>query len=74
MQNKIKDLKYRINKNHSKLIAKYGDNCELAVPILNMIDILIKIDASDQVITTYLNDIESSLVIIEEKLCSIENN
>ena len=73
MQNKIKNLKYRINKNHSKLIEKYGEKCELAVPIINMIDILLKVDASDETINTYLNDIDSSLIIIEEKIKSVEN-
>ena len=73
MQNEIKLLKYRIETNYSKLIDKYGDKCELAIPVINMIDILIKIDASNESVQEYLCSIESSLLIIEEKLQSVEN-
>lgn len=73
MQNKIKDFKQRIENNHPKLIEKYGDKCELAYPIIEMIDILIETKASNRTIITYLRSIESSLVIIEEKLDSLEN-
>jgi len=74
MQNEIKLLKYRIETNYSKLIDKYGDKCELAIPVINMIDILIKIDASNESVQEYLCSIESSLLIIEEKLQSVENS
>ncbi len=73
MQNQIKTLRHRIDKNYSNLIEKYGDKCELAIPIIEMIDILIEMEAPNEVVSTYLNSIESSLVIIEEKLQSVEN-
>ena len=73
MQNKIRNLKQRIDKNYSKLIMKYGDSCQLAIPIIEMIDILIEMKASDETITIYLKNIESSLIIIEEKLHNVEN-
>lgn len=73
MQNKIKLIKNRIDQNHPELIQKYGTKCELVTPIIEMIDILIKINASDKTVTNYLNSIESSLIIIEEKIRSLEN-
>ena len=73
MQHKIKTLKYRIDKNYSKLISIYGDKCELAMPIINMIDILIQTNASDAIIIKYLEGIEGSLLIIEEKLQHVES-
>jgi hypothetical protein len=73
MQNKIKYLKQRIDKNYSNLILKYGDKCELAGPIVTTINLLINSNASDETISRYLHDIESSLVIIEEKIQSVEN-
>jgi len=74
MQYKIRILKDRIEKNHSKLISVYGDKCELAMPVLKMIDILIKIDAADDIIKNYLDEIDDSLLIIEEKLQYVEND
>jgi len=73
MQNQIKTLRYRIDKNYPNLIEKYGDKCELAIPIIQMIDILIEMEAPNEVVSTYLKSIESSLIIIEEKLQSVEN-
>ena len=73
MQNKIKTLKHRIDKNYPKLIEKYGDNCELVIPVIKMIDILIDMNASNETIATYLNSIESALIIIEKKLQCVEN-
>jgi len=73
MQNQIKTLRQRIDKNYPNLIEKYGEKCELAIPIIQMIDILIEMNASNEVVSTYLKSIESSLIIIEEKLQSVEN-
>jgi len=69
----LKTPRHRIDKNYSKLIDKYGDNCELAIPIINAINILIDTNASNEVIPTCFNNIESQLIIIKKKLQSVKN-
>ena len=68
MQNKIKNLKQIIEENKEELHAKYKGNCQLLEPILNMLDLLILYNAKDERIEEYLNNMNSSIKIIQEKI------
>ncbi len=72
MINKIKNLKLRIEISYKKLDKEYGDNCQLALPTLEIINILLTAHASDDKIKKYLKSIDSAIVIIEEKLATVE--
>ena len=72
MKNKIKNLKQRIEDNHQELHDTYGDSCQLVNPTLDMIDLLLSVDAPDDKIKLYLQNVNSSIQIIEEKLERIE--
>jgi len=72
MKNKIKDLKQRIEDNYQELHDTYGDSCQLVNPTLDMIDLLLSVDAPDDKIKLYLQNVNSSIQIIEEKLERIE--
>ncbi len=68
MQNKIKDLKQKIEENRKALHEKYKDNCQLLEPTLNLLNLLISYDAPDNTIKRYLKSMNSSIQIIEEKI------
>jgi hypothetical protein len=68
MQNKIRKLKQKLEENQKALYQKYGENCQLLEPTLNMLNLLITYNATDKTIEGYLNSMESSLRIIEEKI------
>lgn len=72
MQNKIKNIKQRIEDNYQELYYEYGEDCQLANPILEMIDLLLSVNAPDDKIKLYLRNINSSIIIIEEKLQRVE--
>ena len=72
MKNKIINLKQRIEDNHKALYDEYGDNCQLIKPTLEMIDLLLSVNASDEIIKEYLDKISNTIKIIEEKLERVE--
>lgn len=72
MQNKIKNLKQRIEDNHKELYYEYGDSCQLLKPTLEMIDLLLSVNAPNDKIKSYLEGVGSSITIIEEKLQRVE--
>jgi len=72
IKDKIKNLKQRIEDNYEKLQKNYGNNCQMALPILEIIDTLLEANATDDRIKYYLDSLESAIVIIEEKLAKVE--
>jgi len=72
MKNKIIKLKQRIEDNYQELYTEYGDNCQLIKPTLEMIDLLLSVNASEEIIKDYLQKVSSAINIIEEKLESVE--
>ncbi|MGB6328395.1 MAG: hypothetical protein WBF48_05675 [Halarcobacter sp.] len=74
MQQTIINLKQRIEDNYQELHDEYGDSCQLVNPTLDMIDLLLSVDASDDKIKSYLQNVKSSIQIIEEKLERVERN
>jgi len=72
IKDKIKNLKQRIEDNYEKLHKVYGNNCQLALPVLETINILLKANATDEQIKYYLDSIASAISIIEEKLATVE--
>lgn len=72
IKNKIKNLKQRIENNYEKLYKKFGNNCQLSLPVLETINILLKAKDTDDQIKYYLDSINSAIVIIEEKLATVE--
>ena len=72
MKNKIKNLKQRIENNRQELHDEYGDSCQLVQPTLDMIDLLLSVNAPDDKIKLYLQNVNSSIRIIEEKLERVE--
>lgn len=72
IKNKIKTLKKRIEDNYEKLRKEYGNNCQLALPTLEIINLLLKANASDDRIKEYLDSIATAIIIIEEKLATVE--
>lgn len=74
MKNKIITLKQRIEDNYQELHDEYGDSCQLVNPTLDMIDLLLSVDAPDDKIKFYLQNVKSSIQIIEEKIERVERN
>jgi len=72
MKNKLINLKQKIEDNHLELYDEYGDNCQLIKPTLEMIDLLLSVNASDKIIKDYLQKVRYAIQIIEEKLESVE--
>lgn len=72
MKNKIKKLKQRIEDNYKELYDEYGDNCQLIKPILEIIDLLLAVNAPDDKIKEYLQNVDSAVILIEEKLKRVE--
>ncbi len=72
MKEVIIDLKKRIEANYEALVNEYGENCELATSIVEMINIFLAIDAPDEQIKNYLKKVDSAIKIIEEKLEKVE--
>lgn len=72
MQKTIINLKQRIKDNKQALLDEYGDNCELAIPTLEMIDLLLSVNASNEKIKSYLQSVDTAIKIIEEKLKRVE--
>jgi len=74
MKNVIKNLKQRIEENKKALYEKNGDNCTLIKPILEAINLLLSANSSDNQIKSYLQSVNGSIEIIEEKLKRIDKN
>ncbi|MCD4757876.1 MAG: hypothetical protein K8R39_06360 [Arcobacteraceae bacterium] len=72
MKNKIKNLKQRIKDNYQELYDEYSDNCKLIKPTLEMIDLLLSVNASDEIIKEYLDKVSNAIKIVEEKLERVE--
>lgn len=72
MQQTIINLKERIDKNKKVLYEEYGDKCQLIEPIENIIDLLLSINATDDIIKSYLKNVNNAIQIIEEKLEYVE--
>lgn len=72
MQQTIIKLKERIDKNKQALYKKYGEKCQLIEPIEDIIDLLLSINATDDIIKSYLKNVNNAIQIIEEKLDSVE--
>jgi hypothetical protein len=70
----IINLKQRIENNYQELHDEYGDNCQLVIPILEIIDLLLSVNAPEDNIKSYLQSVNSSIQIIEEKLERVERN
>ena len=68
MQDKIIKLKQKIEENQEALYEKYGTNCQLLEPTLNMLNLLLSYNAPNDKIEGYLNSLDSSIKIIEEKI------
>ena len=74
MQNMIKELKQRIERNYKIIQINYEDICDLIKPVLEAINLLLLVNASDERIKIYLKSVSGSIKIIEEKLSIIEKN
>lgn len=72
MRQTLINLKERIDKNKQALYEEYGDKCQLIEPIANIIDLLLSINATDDIIKSYLNNVNNAIQIIEEKLEYVE--
>lgn len=70
MQNKIKYLKYRIDKN----IDELQKDIELTQTISEAIEGLIMMDANNALINAWLRGIDDIILSIENKLKEIEKN
>jgi len=73
MKNKIIILKQRIDKNKYEMKKDSKDICDLLKPILEMIDLLLLENISNNKIKDCLEKVNGSLKIIEEKLSIVEN-
>ncbi len=72
MKEVIIDLKQRIEENFQALHNEHGEKCQLATSILEMINLFLSIDASDEQIQIYLTKVDSAIKLLEEKLKKIE--
>ena len=72
MQQTIINLKERIDNNKQALYDEYGEKCQLIEPIENIIDLLLSINATDDIIKSYLKNVNNAIQIIEEKLEYVE--
>jgi len=70
MMNIIKSLKQRMEKNYQ--VLQDEDIRDLTKPILETINLLLSANAPDNQIKSYLQGVNSSIEIIEEKLERIE--
>ncbi|MDC0932660.1 hypothetical protein OAR97_02320 [Arcobacteraceae bacterium] len=73
IKNKLKDLKQRIEDNYNQLDQGYKDNSHLEHQVLQIINLLLSANTTDDKIKIYLGNISNALEIVEEKLSRIEN-
>jgi len=71
LQNKIKNLIYRIENNYS--VLEDENILDLVKPTLETLKLLLYVNATDNKIRIYLKNVKSSINLIEEKLDIIEN-
>jgi len=74
MKDKLLQLKQKIEKNYEKLDEEYGDNDKLAKPIIEIFDLLLSENSSDEKIKLYLVNITRAIKLIEERIVKIENS
>jgi len=72
LRNEIRILKQRIDKNRYEMKEDYNDICDLVNPIVEMIDLLLVKNVSNDKIEACLKVVHGSIKIIEEKLSIIE--
>jgi transcription antitermination factor NusA-like protein len=72
MRQSIISLKQRIEENKQELHERYGSNCQLLEPTLNMLNLLVSENVPEETVKLYLKDMAKDIKIIENKIDTIQ--
>ncbi len=72
MNQTIISLKQRMEENQQELHERYGDNCQLLEPTLNMLNLLVSENVPEDTVKRYLKSMAKDIRIIEDQIESIQ--